>query len=386
VTQVHFEQRLLNIQEAVSALVQNHGSLKRGFSSLNQQANRIIEEIDFYQNNNNIQQFEDLTTYFINDKNKIQNLDYTEKSCIFITARYRTGSSYLYSLFSSLKNTVAFLEPLHPNLLDIIDKDENWHETHKIIASHTFKSKYFNEYKALDVDVSSLSSLYKDYFSSRKILASASDVYDELKSYLEFIIASASEKLKVLQFNRVDYRLGWLKFNFPQALIVNLRRNPRDIYASYVNSHLKRKGIGVQQQEIDFNPDDNIGYLYHLDEYINVLDRYSIIPINSIEKLNNYEKVYILNKLSNLWADNFADLVIEYESLIDDPVSVLRTIVSQIKGFELDLATEVIEARKDRVNVWQKYHSEAWFQECESKCDRLLEQKLSSPLSQKFTL
>jgi len=384
VTQVHFEQRLLNIQEAVSALVQNHGSLKRGFSSLSQQANRIIEEIDFYQNNKNIQQFEDLNKYFITDKNKIQNLDDTEKACIFITARYRTGSSYLYSLFSSLKNTVAFLEPLHPNLLDIIDKDKNWHETHKLIASHTFKSKYFNEYKSLDV--SCLSSLYKDYFSYRKILASASDGYDELKDYLGFILASVPEKLKVLQFNRVDYRLGWLKFNFPQALIVNLRRNPRDIYASYVNSHLKRKGIGVQQKKIEFNPDDNIGYLYHLDEYINVLDRYSIIPINSIEKLNDYEKVYLLNKLSNLWADNFADLVIEYENLIDNPVSILRMIVSQIKGFKLNFATEIIEARKDRVNVWQNYHAEAWFQACESKCDRILEQRLSSPLSQKFTL
>jgi hypothetical protein len=96
----------------------------------------------------------------------------------------------------------------------------------------------------------------------------------------------------------------------------------------------------------------------------------------SLEDLNNYEKIYLLNQLSNLWADRFSDLVIEYESLVQDPVEVLSKITSEISNFELSFANGLIEPRKDRVNVWQEHQSELWFQECEAKCDNLIEQML----------
>ena len=60
--------------------------------------------------------------------------------------------------------------------------------------------------------------------------------FNQLKNYMQFLLSSqvGLNKLKVLQFNRIDFRLSWFKFNFPNALIINLRRKSRDVYASYI--------------------------------------------------------------------------------------------------------------------------------------------------------
>jgi hypothetical protein len=151
-------------------------------------------------------------------------------------------------------------------------------------------------------------------------------------------------------------------------LIVNLRRNPRDIYASFVGLYL-RSDNGSQtnlndgvEKVIDF-----VG----LNEELNALSEVSV-PQFSIHELNSYEKIYLLNQLSHQWADYFADIVIEYESLIQDPARELSRIVSEIPNFELKFSSEMPKPRKDRINVWQEYHPDIWFQECEAKCNSLL--------------
>lgn len=83
-----------------------------------------------------------------------------------------------------------------------------------------------------------------------------------------------------------------------------------------------------------------------------------------------------MNQLSNLWADRFADLVIEYELLVQDPVAVLSKITSEFSNFKLSFEDELVQPIKDRVNVWQEHQSESWFKECEVKCDNFIEQML----------
>lgn len=297
---------------------------------------------------------------------KNQNLP---KDSIFITARYRTGSTYLYSLFSSLANVAAFYEPLHNQIIDWLNKHDIESEEVKYNASHTFLGNYFSEYKAIDQKL--FIRYYRREFGITNIVMSSMDEYDELKDYIAFILSSHPQKLKVLQFNRINFRLPWIKAHFPNALIVNLRRNPRDIYSSYLKLHLKF-------YEKEDNSDDDLGETVEgmgLNRELKALTEVSN-PIFSIDDLNNYEKIYMLNQLSNKWADQFADLVIEYELLVQDPVGELSKIVSNIPNFELNFESELIEPRKDRVNVWQQYYPESWFKECEAKCDNLIEQIL----------
>ncbi|MTJ15175.1 sulfotransferase [Anabaena sp. UHCC 0187] len=289
------------------------------------------------------------------------------KDCIFITARYRTGSTYLYSLFSSLANTIAFYEPLNYHVLDWLEKDDLEHQKTQLWLSHNLQDGYFYEYKSLEREV--LTKYFKRKFGIERMVLSATEDHSELKDYLNFLLSTYPQKLKVLQFNRIDFRLAWIKANFPGALIVNLRRNPRDIYASFVGLYL-RSGNGDRtnlndgiEKVIDF-----VG----LNEELNALSEVSV-PQFSLHDLNSYEKIYLLNQLSHQWSDQFADLVLEYEALIQDPVGELSKIISHIPKFELKFSGEMPKPRKDRINVWQEYHPEIWFQECEVKCNSLLE-------------
>lgn len=119
---------------------------------------------------------------------------------------------------------------------------------------------------------------------------------------------------------------------------------------------------------------------------MNILQNFCGYKINNteltIQSYNNYEKIYLINQLSNLWADKFADIVISYESLVENPVDILSKIVAHIPNFTLNFAESIIPPRKDRVNIWDNYHSEDWFEECEQKCDRILKQILSRQQAQ----
>ncbi len=359
------QQEFLN--EILSAFRQNSDLLKElreSFASvLSQQSVNIINELEFDNFFNN-QPFERLQVY-LQEEVKNLNREETEKDCIFITGRYRTGTTFLYSLFSYLENTAVFYEPLHPDLLEYLDQSQNLSEQLKALNSHTFKGQYFEEYKVLNRDI--LFSLHQKEFGSRKLIMSTVDSYYDLKNYLFFLIRSLPDlPLKILQFNRVDFRLGWLKKNFPNALIVNLRRNPRDIYASYRSVNTRNMGE---------NNEKEIGGLFYLDQYINLLGKLSS-PQICVQQMNTYEKIYFLNQLSNLWSDYLADVILDYEELVEDPVGITSRIASQVKGFTPKWKNdEIVAAKKDRV-VWQEYHESSWFLNCESKCDNLINQLL----------
>lgn len=292
------------------------------------------------------------------------------KDSIFITARYRTGSTYLYSLFSSLTNSIAFYEPLNYHLLDWLEKDNLEHQKTQFWLSHNLQDGYFFEYKSLKRET--LTTYFKPEFGIHRMVLSATEHYPELKDYLNFLLSTYPQRFKVLQFNRINFRLAWIKANFPGALIVNLRRNPRDIYASFVGLYLRSDN--GNQTNLNDGVEKVIDFV-GLNEELNALSEVSD-PQFSVHELNSYEKIYLLNQLSHQWANCFADLVLEYEALIQDPVGELSRIVSQIPNFELTFSGEILKPRTDRINVWQEYHSELWFQECEAKCNSLLKKYL----------
>ena len=289
-----------------------------------------------------------------------------QKKHIFITARYRTGSSYLYSLFSDVDDVAAFYEPLHPKLQKILEtEDEKWHQNQRMIISLPIKNQLFEEYRCLDRE--SLKRLHHERFSHENLILSKNDSFDELKEYIDFLLSSHPEKIKVLQFNRVDFRLDWLRSNFQDALIVNLRRNPRDMYVSYLETHARRQ----EQSNKEFSIDDSVGHLFYLDLYTDLLGG-SAIPQFLAHELNSYEKIYLLNRLSNLWADKFADLIITYDALVSNPVNVLEQVLSRVGETELKFKDELVSPKKDRIETWRAYHSDEWYSVSETKCEQLL--------------
>lgn len=347
-------------QSLFSRKVTIHGDLQLPENNL-----RLINQL---KSSKHSEKFNTINNYLREDKYFIHFNKYHQmKNSIFITARYRTGSTYLYSLFSSLVDVAAFYEPLNEEVINWLDKDEKSTQENQTVFAHTLKDNYFGEYKSLNIE--KLRQAHSREFGTKKMVMSKKDYYYQLKNYISFILSSYPTKLNVLQFNRIDFRLAWFKVNFPQALIVNLRRNPRDIYVSYIETHLRAN------QKTSFDFDYDLGGMFCLDFYIKLLGSISI-PQFCIYELNNYEKIYVVNQLSNLWADKFADVVVTYESLINNPIDILSKIVSHIPNYELKLLEEIVEPKKTRINLWSKYHPDSWFQECEEKCDHLLKQIL----------
>ena len=69
----------------------------------------------------------------------------------------------------------------------------------------------------------------------------ADEEYESLAAYLEFLIEAAAPATPVLKFNRVDFRLPWLKARFPDARVIHVWRNSRDQWYSTVRAEPRER-------------------------------------------------------------------------------------------------------------------------------------------------
>lgn len=355
---IEFQQKSKTLEQKISA------SLKL--------INVIAEDRRFRVRNfsNKVPNFKSLRSFIQNEKENLAKVisSNQEKKNIFVSARYRTGSTYLYSLLSTLNNTSSFLEPLHPQLIDIANKDDNWHKHHASLASHSLPGKYFQEYSNLDQSL--LQRYHSTKFTYQDLFLSSEDQNASLKRYINFFL-STSNNTNILQFNRTDFRLSWLKRNFPDALIINLRRSSRACYFSYLIFYSRIHQIEIENEETLRQIENKIGGYYHLSDYIRLLGQW-LIPESFIYKIDNYEKLYLIDSLSNLWADNFADFIIPYETLIESPHSFMRNLCSVFPG---DISFDegaLLPARKSTASFLQKYFDETWFHQREERCNEIL--------------
>ena len=239
-----------------------------------------------------------------------------------------------------------------------------------------------DEFKELNWD--KLCQLHSKEFSTEKLFLGIQDDFYELKNYISFLTSNHSSNLgdtiKVFQFNRIDYRLSWLRYNFPQALIINLRRNPRDVYTSYLK-HANKELLLDKSIEIigapTSNADIDLGNSFYTDEYIFALGKI-LSPQICVQELHPYEKIYLLSRLSNIWADHFSHISIDYENLVHDPEGALRNIMPHIKGYSnFALKSSLIPPNRSSVDSWKDIESSSWFQKYESNCEFLVDKILS---------
>ena len=145
----------------------------------------------------------------------------TDKTPIFITGRFRSGTSFLWQLFDQLDDYCAWYEPLHPQLLTAI------HYV-KPKEDHVGIKDYWSTYRQHPA----FSKNYSSDFATQKLYLESKHDYHELESYIKHLILLSGSQTPVLQFNRVDLRLGWLRAKFPQARIIHIERNPLQLYFS----------------------------------------------------------------------------------------------------------------------------------------------------------
>lgn len=272
---------------------------------------------------------------------------------LFITARFRTGSTMLWNLFHILPDAQAYYEPLHDSLVYYLQYPIQPQK------SHLFVKSYFDEYSAAPQALA----LHRAEFAHHRLYLEAGDDYLELRDYIQALVDSVQPPREaVLQFNRIDFRLPWIKKNFPEALLLHLTRNPR---ASWYSA-LSTNGL-----DVDSNIDAD---LYDMTTWSR--DLYKQFPFLASPHIEHaYQRHYYLWKLSDLAGKRLSHLSIAYEDILAEPTPYITRILKFAELFSdenLELCLKYVESKPER--AWQQDRTDAWFLDLEQKCEAVLDE------------
>jgi len=271
---------------------------------------------------------------------------------IFINARFRSGSTLLWNFFHQIPEAHAYYEPLHEQLPELITRNIAPQVRHFNVES------YFNEYP----EIADLTRHHRPEFGLLNLYLEKNNHMPDLKNYLNYLINYPDKtKVPVFQFNRIDFRLPWIRHNFPGAILIHLFRSPRDQWISTIsdNSH-----------EIDINIDSDA---YRIATWSRDLcQQFPFLATPFID--HAYQRFYYLWKLSFLAGKRFSDLSIAYEDFLVNPSKGVITLLDFVEldsPENVDVVKNIVVSRP--MDIWKNYRSHNWFQELEDRCEACLD-------------
>ena len=265
---------------------------------------------------------------------------------VFLSAQIRTGSTFMWHLFKTTGEYTTYFEPDLPNLFEFMKllplPLERLHHYHV--------NSYWDEYRTLEM-LPELHSAIVDEIKTR-ICLSRDDCAFAFKRYLDYLIKSA-KKTPMLQFNRSEFRLLWLRSQYPDSTIVHLWRNPRDQWASML--------LGTRPQYIFEEFNNKILYLR------------KVFPVLSSAK-NLYQVHYLYHKLSKIAGKAHSTLSLCYDSLIQDPHRNFNLLfeLCQIKQITAKEGADLLVYNQRKSTDIQE---KRWYQEQESYCEKIWEER-----------
>jgi hypothetical protein len=122
----------------------------------------------------------------------------------------------------------------------------------RVYEHHFFVKDYFIEYKGFD----RINELFNPQWATHNLYLTAEEEADGLYRYLEYLIGMGCSRggKVLLKFNRISFRLPWLRARFPQAKIVHIYRNPEGQWRSMVRrgqEHAGREDIGQDRPDFE---------------------------------------------------------------------------------------------------------------------------------------
>ncbi|MDB3935101.1 sulfotransferase [Granulosicoccus sp.] len=273
---------------------------------------------------------------------------------VFVTGRFRSGSTALWNAFRQLEEVTAYYEPF--NERRFFDKDargDGVDPTHRGVTNY-----------ALEYDTTSgLAELYEQDWTRRSLYMDADAWNPKMLRFIERLVECAPGR-PVLQFNRVDFRLPWLRAQFPAAKIVHLWRNPREQWCSVIGD-LSRFPYDA--------PPANFPDRFYQSTWENDL-RHTMPFLRIEENAHPYRLFYLLWKTSWLFGRQYASTSIAYESLVADPARTLGELADTI-NLEASAATRMHSAISESHTVrWADYADASWFESHERACEVLLDE------------
>ena len=179
-------------------------------------------------------------------------------------------------------------------------------------------------------------------------------------NYIDTLIEH-TDKRPVLQFNRIDFRLGWLRANYPNATVLHLYRHPREQWCSFL----------INKDEVT---KDNVTETYKDGFYLDVWckDLAPYFPMLDLKQTPHpYQRFYFLWKLSWLWGKHFAHHSVSFEALVTDSEETIKKIMTATKIYAVaDKLQSIISA--PRLDNWRGFADNEWFSVHERNCEEVL--------------
>lgn len=236
---------------------------------------------------------------------------------VIISGDFSSGSTLMFTLFRKMNEYYCLYEPLHENLLEYL----LW--PLKVDEHHFFVDDYFTEYKGMR----EIHQLFNPKWGSSNLHLPASDEADDLYRYFSYLIGAAfarSSKV-MLKENRLTFRLGWVRKNFPHAKIIHIHREKQSQWNSVVRraqAHVGREDVG--QQDVGFNGFSIATWCEDLKSTFPELD-----AKNSQTGYERFCKLWELSYAENL---RHADISVDYWALTHDFETTCEEIKKCIGG------------------------------------------------------
>lgn len=273
---------------------------------------------------------------------------------IIVTGRFRSGSTLLWNIFRQIDGVTSYYEPLN---------ERRWFDPYirgeKIDATHiNVKNDYWREYEGL---YERLKPLYQDRWIERDLYMDECSSDWDLHRYIKEI-AKASSGIPVLQFNRIDFRLPWLKRIFPQSTFIHIFRHPRD---QWISTLMDPKIFGPNSGNlVDFAKADK----FYLCTWVHDLQH--LFPFLKDLNRHPYYHFYFLWKLSFLFGKEHCQHSLKFEDLVNQPRLILEPLFANLEILNPDWDRILKVIVTPVIGKWSAYAPESWFLDIEAECEQ----------------
>lgn len=281
---------------------------------------------------------------------------------VFITSRFRSGSTLFWNIFRHVPGCTAYYEPFN---------ERRWFDPaargDRIDSTHVGVSDYWREYEGLG----QLGRLYNERWIDRHLFMDTFFDDPNMKQYVDELIGAASG-CAVLQFNRIDFRLPWFRRLFPDTRLLHVYRHPRDQWcSSLVRPSEVPRDLTVEEFE-------HYDHFYLLSWARDLSYQFPFLEPSRVG--HPYDLFYLIWKLSYLFGRIYAHASFCFEEMLVSPDRELTRLMhaADVGSFDLGLLKGLLTGQTP--GKWRVYADDDWYRAREERCETALAEFFAEPV------